>query len=119
MLASETIQSFLQFTGEVMTAWVIIPDSRSESRFPDHKQFVHLDTVCDMFIRESLRKYWTCRSKTLFYLHENYGDSYYSEQIKMTEWAREALLNRSCTQSCDNCQELSKGRGAKIECRMN
>jgi hypothetical protein len=118
MLQSENIQTFLQLTGEMMNAWIIIPDKQAESRFPEHKQFVHLSTVCDMFIRNSIRKYWTCTSKTLFYLHENFDNLYCFESIKMTEWAREAILNHSCHESCTNCSELSKGKRAKMECRI-
>ena len=60
MLESENIQSFLQLTGEMMQAWVVIPDSQTESRFPDHKQFVHLSTICNMLIKDRMRKYWSC-----------------------------------------------------------
>jgi hypothetical protein len=107
--------------GTVGRPWYsIIPDRQAESRFLDHVQFIHLSTICDILVRDSVRKYWSpCTSKTLFYLYENFGYSAYYEAVKMTEWARAGLLNRSCTESCIDCQELNKGRRtAKIECRM-
>lgn len=131
MLQSETIQSKIHpqiinlMEGEFLSkSWYsIIPDKQMESRFPDHTQFIHLDTICDIIVRDSLRKYWSCKSETLFYLHENitygYGGSIY-ERVEKTEWARAALLNRTCTEACHNCPELKKGRRtAKIECRMS
>lgn len=120
MLQSDNIQTFLALTGEMMQAWIVIPDRQQESRFLDHKQFVHLFTICDMFVRNSMRKYWNCKSKTLFYLYENFGSSSYYERLERTEWAKEAILNHSCTQSCANCPELSKSRRqTKIECRFS
>jgi len=114
------IQAYLQFDAETRNAWVIIPDRQQESRFLDHKKFVHLSTICDIFIRNSLRKNWSCRSKTLFYLYEDFERRYNYEIVRMTEWAREALLNRTCTNECHNCPELSKAdKNTKIECRMN
>jgi hypothetical protein len=126
MLESPTIQSKIHplifGDGEVGKSWYgIVPDHQMESRFPDHTQYIHLSTMCDIIVRESLRKYWSpITSKTLFYLHENFsgwGCDY--ERVEKTEWARAGLLNRTCTQSCTDCEELSKGRrSAKIECRM-
>lgn len=123
MLETQNIQRLLALTGEIMPQWAIIPERQTESRFPYHKQFIHLSTVCNMLVKDSLRNRFLifCNSKTLFYLHENF--TYCScgewERVEKTEWAKEALLNRSCTQSCTDCPELSKGRRrVKIECRL-
>jgi hypothetical protein len=119
MLQSDNIQTFLQNVGEIMAAWVIIPDKQAESRFPNHKQFVHLSTVCDMLTDMRLRfNYGANHSQKLLRYNDDFP--YNScRKVEMTEWAREAILNRSCTESCTNCPELSKGRGrVKIECRL-
>lgn len=123
MLESRTIQSTIGITYShddyYRQFYGIIPDSQCESRFPDHIQWVHLSTICDIIVRDSVRKHWLYNAKALFYLYENYGSYFYYEELRLTDWAREALLNRTCTKSCTNCLELSKGRGrAKIECRL-
>ena len=116
MLQSYNIQTFLQSNGEIMQAWIIIPDKQEESRFPNHKQFVHLSLVCDMLIDMNLRFNYSARINAKLL---RYNDDYSYCRVEMTEWAKEAIINRSCTQGCTGCPELSKGRGrAKVECRL-